>query len=219
VIIPDLPGWGASSRQAGADYGVDAQAARLDAFVHALNLPRVMLVGHDMGGAIAGMYAAGHPDRVAGLVLMDSFGLQADAGALADAAGSAGNPFAYDDRAGYRHLAGLLFATPPTLPGRFVDVLVDRNVANRAFRQRVFADLRGHGDILDAQLGKLTMPVLGMWCHDDKITGIAGLDALRGGLAHASDIGASTLNGCGHVPELEKPDITAKLIAGFTIAH
>jgi pimeloyl-ACP methyl ester carboxylesterase len=218
VIIPDLPGWGESSRQPGADYGIDAQALRLDAFVHALDLPRMMLVGHSMGGAIAGVYAAEHADRVSGLVLMDSFGLKAKDNAFARAARS-GNPFDFDDRAGYRRVAKLAFNTPPELPGRFVDVLVARNVANRAFLDRVFDRLRQQDGILDAHLGQLTMPVLGVWCHDDRITDISALDTLRNGLTHASSIGASTINACGHVPELEKPDVTAKILAGFAIAH
>jgi pimeloyl-ACP methyl ester carboxylesterase len=53
VVIPDLPGWGQSTRLADADYGIDAQAKRLNAFVHTLNLAPVLVVGHSMGGAIA----------------------------------------------------------------------------------------------------------------------------------------------------------------------
>src|SRR6185312_4075249 len=64
LIIPDLPGWGESSRNADAGYDIDAQASRLDAFVQALRLQRFVLVGHSMGGAIAGVYAAGHPEHV-----------------------------------------------------------------------------------------------------------------------------------------------------------
>ncbi|HET7358608.1 MAG TPA: alpha/beta fold hydrolase [Rhodanobacteraceae bacterium] len=218
VIVPDLPGWGESSRQPGADYGIDAQAERLAAFVHALNLPRMMLVGHGMGGAIAGVYAAAHPDRVAGLVLIDSAGLKAKDNAFTRAARS-GNPFDFDDRAGYRRVAELVFDTPPALPGRFIDVRVARNVANRAFRDRVFDRLRDEDDILDAHLGELTMPVLGVWCHDDRVTDVSALDTLRNGLTHASSIGASTINACGHAPQLEKPDVTAKILSGFAIAH
>jgi Predicted hydrolases or acyltransferases (alpha/beta hydrolase superfamily) len=76
LIIPDLPGWGDSSRVAGASYDVDAQAARLQQFVQALGLQRFVLVGHSLGGAIAGVYAAEHPGHVAELALVDAFGLK-----------------------------------------------------------------------------------------------------------------------------------------------
>lgn len=221
VIIPDLPGWGESTRLPDGDYGIDAQAARLDAFVRTLSLPRFMLIGHSMGGAIAGVYAADHADRVASLVLVDSFGLSFKDNALAGDARAGRNPFAFDDRAGYARMAATVFDKPPSLPGRFIDVLAARNVANRAFLDRVFERLRqpGQYDILDTRLQQLTMPVLGVWCHDDKVIDVSALDTLRNGLTHASSIGASIINGCGHVPELEKPEATAKIIEGFAIAH
>ncbi len=39
LVIPDLPGWGESSRTADGNYDIEAQAARLDAFVQTLQLP------------------------------------------------------------------------------------------------------------------------------------------------------------------------------------
>ncbi|MDN4481886.1 alpha/beta fold hydrolase, partial [Demequina sp. EGI L300058] len=78
VVIPDLPGWGESSRNPDAGYGVEAQAQRLQAFLAALNLQRYVLVGHSMGGAIAGVYAAEHPQGVAALALVDAYGLKAE---------------------------------------------------------------------------------------------------------------------------------------------
>ena len=46
LVIPDLPGWGESSRNADASYDIDAQAQRMDAFVQTLQLQRFVLVGH-----------------------------------------------------------------------------------------------------------------------------------------------------------------------------
>src|SRR3546814_17156900 len=48
LIAPDLPGWNASERLPGADYGVIAQAARLHAFIAALGDGPVIVVGHSM---------------------------------------------------------------------------------------------------------------------------------------------------------------------------
>lgn len=221
VVIPDLPGWGQSTRLPGADYGIDAQAARLDGFVHTLQLSPMLLVGHSMGGAIAGVFAAEHPDKVAGLVLMDSFGLTFKKNAFVREVESGTDPFVFDDRAGFQRMEKLVFEHPPAIPGRFVDVLVKHNVANRAFVQRLFKRLQqpGQYDALDKRLGKLSMPVLGLWCRDDKVIDISALDTLRNGLTHASSIGTSIISGCGHVPEIEKPAATAQLISGFAISH
>lgn len=221
VVIPDLPGWGQSTRLPDGDYGIEAQAKRLDAFVHTLNLGPMILVGHSMGGAIAGVYAAEHPKSVAGLVLMDSFGLTFKKNAFVRDVESGGDPFAFRDRAGFRRMLKLVFKKPPFVPGRFIDVLVKRNVAHRALITGVFKRLQqpGQYDALDSRLGKLTMPVLGVWCRDDKVIDESALDTLRNGLTHSASIGSSIINGCGHVPELEMPRETAQIISGFAIAH
>ena len=221
VIIPDLPGWGESSRNAQASYDIDAQAARLDAFVQALHLRRFVLVGHSMGGAIAGVYAAAHPEHVAELALVDAFGLKADPNAFDRQVLAGNDPFIFGDRAGFARLIALVFEKPPELPGRFVDVLVKRNQSDHAFIQRTFSALGQSSQYLAVQhrLDQLTMPVLGLWCHDDKIIDISALDSLRNGLTAASAISTSTLNGCNHMPMLEKPAETAQILTGFALSH
>jgi abhydrolase domain-containing protein 6 len=221
LIIPDLPGWGESSRMADANYNVDAQAARLDAFVQTLGLQRFVLVGHAVGGAVAGVYASEHPEHVAELALLDSFGLKAAPNAFDRAAQAGTNPFVYDDRAGFARATALAFDQPLDLPGRFVDVLVRRNQHDHAFIQRSFDALREPSQSLAVQnrLGQLTMPVLGLWCHDDKIVDISALDSLRNGLSAASAISTSMINGCNHMPMLERPEQTAQILTGFALSH
>lgn len=221
LIIPDLPGWGASSRIPGASYNIDAQAARLQAFVQALRLGRFVLVGHSMGGAIAGVYAAEHPEHVAELALIDAFGLKYKENAFARESLSGKDPFLFDDRAGFARAAALVLDEPPNLPGRFVDALVARNVKNHAFIARVFNELRQPSQYLALQkrLGQLDMPVLGLWCHDDKVIDRSALDSLRNGLSHASAISSSIISGCNHMPMLEKPVETAQILTGFALSH
>lgn len=221
LIIPDLPGWGDSSRDANASYNIDAQAARFDGFVQTLGLQRFVLVGHSMGGAIAGVYATEHPQHVAELALVDAFGLKAKENAFTREVAAGKNPFLFDDRAGFGRLDALVFEKPLDLPGRFVDVLVNKNKTDLAFIKHTFAELSQPGQALSLQsrLGQLSMPVLGLWCHDDKITDISALDSLRNGLTAASAISTSTLNGCDHMPMMEMPEQTAQILTGFALSH
>ncbi len=221
LVIPDLPGWRESSRDAGASYNIDAQAARLDSFVQTLGLQRFVLVGHSMGGAIAGVYASAHPEHVAALALVDAFGLNGRENAFARDALAGRNPFVFDDRAGFERATALAFDKPLGLPGRFVDVFIQRNQHDRAFIERTFNELREPAQYLSVQnrLGQLTMPVLGLWCHDDRIVDISALDSLRNGLTAASAISTSTINGCNHMPMLEKPEQTAQILTGFALSH
>lgn len=221
LVIPDLPGWGESSRDMNANYDIDAQAARLQDFVQALSLGHFMLVGHSMGGAIAGVYAAEHPQHVSSLALLDSFGLKFNENAFARESLAGKDPFAFSDRAGFWRATELVLAKHPGIPGRLVDALVARNVKDHAFMAKVFDELRQPSQYLAVQnrLDKLTMPVLGLWCNGDKVIDISAMDSLRSGLVHASGISASTLIGCGHMPELEKPEETAQVLTAFALSH
>jgi abhydrolase domain-containing protein 6 len=221
VIIPDLPGWGESSRVPNASYNIDNQAARFSDFVETLHLQHFLLVGHSMGGAIAGVYAAEHPDHVAELALIDSFGLKFKENDFAKEAMSGKDPFIFDDRAGFLRANALAFDHVPDLPGRIIDVFVKDNIANRAFIENTFNELREESQTMSLQnrLDKLTMPTLGMWCRDDKIIDPSALDSLRSGLTHAPAISTSILNGCNHMPQMEKPQEFSQILTSFALAH
>ena len=54
-------------------YGYADMAEDLREFMDALGLPAAVVVGHSMGSMVAQRFAADHPERVAGLVLMGAF--------------------------------------------------------------------------------------------------------------------------------------------------
>jgi pimeloyl-ACP methyl ester carboxylesterase len=67
----DQRGHGDSEWPADADYRIESQAGDLEAFREHLALDRFVLVGMSMGGLNAMAYAERHPERVAGLVMID----------------------------------------------------------------------------------------------------------------------------------------------------
>lgn len=71
VLAPDLPGFGDTSKP---ESGFDKKtvARRLRDFVHGLDLSKIALVGHDLGGHVAYAYAAQWPDEVSHLVFVES---------------------------------------------------------------------------------------------------------------------------------------------------
>lgn len=74
IIAPDWPGQGRSGPASTAP-GVRAYAEILRAFVDALRLPRLALVGNSVGGGAALLYAARHPQQVRAVVVANPAGL------------------------------------------------------------------------------------------------------------------------------------------------
>ena len=75
IVAPDWRGFGRSSH-AGPAYWFPDYLADLDALIDefASDAP-VVLVGHSMGANVAGLYAGTMPERVAGFVNVEGFGL------------------------------------------------------------------------------------------------------------------------------------------------
>ena len=72
LVAYDQRGSGRTVTPAGADYGIGPQVADLDAVGRTVGTGKVWLIGQSWGGLLAGAYAAAHPDRVAGLALLDA---------------------------------------------------------------------------------------------------------------------------------------------------
>lgn len=70
VYALDLLGFGLSDKPADAAYDLASQADLVLGFMDALHLPTATLVGHSMGGVVAGYAAVKAPSRVRDLVLV-----------------------------------------------------------------------------------------------------------------------------------------------------
>lgn len=68
----DLRGHGDSDRDPEGRYDYDFHVADLEAALASLGIERFVLVGHSLGGRIAMRFAGKHPNRIAGLVIVDS---------------------------------------------------------------------------------------------------------------------------------------------------
>jgi pimeloyl-ACP methyl ester carboxylesterase len=72
VLALDLRGHGDSDWDDEGRYDYDHHLADLEAVVAALGFERLVLVGHSLGGRVSIRYAGQHPERMAGLVIVDS---------------------------------------------------------------------------------------------------------------------------------------------------
>lgn len=74
VIRFDWPGFGLSGRDPADDYSDARSLAVLVAVMNALDVPRASLIGNSLGGKLAWMFAAQHPEKVDKLVLVSPDG-------------------------------------------------------------------------------------------------------------------------------------------------
>ncbi|QDE84643.1 alpha/beta fold hydrolase [Myxococcus xanthus] len=71
AVALDLRGHGKSELPRDGGFTVEDFARDVGTVVEGLGLQRFVLVGHSLGGAVCVAYAGAHPDRVAGLFLLD----------------------------------------------------------------------------------------------------------------------------------------------------
>ena len=220
LIAPDLPGWGESERQEGADYGADAQVEHLANFLRALPSitgaagPPALLVGHSMGGQITGLLAARYPELVDRLVLMSASGVLFEENVFGRGVLDGDNPFGVASRKELQRYFDILFVKPPFVPWPFSEALVQRRRHDAAFEQRVLDDIgRGpHAFDLQAEMRAIRAPVLLLWGKDDRVIDPSAIGIFQDGLAHSR---TTLLNACGHMPMMERTSDTATALKDF----
>lgn len=72
TLALDLRGHGDSGHDPEQRYDYEYHVADLERVTEALGIERFVLLGHSLGGRIATLFAGKHPERMAGLVLVDS---------------------------------------------------------------------------------------------------------------------------------------------------
>lgn len=214
VIAPDLPGWGESERKPGANYGYAAQSERLADFIRAIDGGRpVALVGHSMGGGIVALTAARHPLLVSALVLMDASGVRFRDNAFGLAVLRGEQPFAVADAAGLRRYLGAVFNDPPWVPWPLDAALIARRRRDAAFEHEVLRGIGGPDAFLPGrEAAAIRAPTLLLWCRADRV-----IDASAASLYAARIPRAHTLliDGCDHMPMLERTTATANALREF----
>lgn len=215
VLAPDLPGFG-ESPPVGEDFDLQRVA---DWLVDGLSQQGVTapfdLVGHSLGGGIAIVLAAAHPELVRRLVLVAPAGLRPfplaisallAAGADAVLAARRGAVALTDTWWGRRVLLALTTADaaglPPTLARQMVEASATSKRTAPALATITSADLR-------PTLATTRMPLGVIWGEADRTVPISALDDL---LLARPDAIVSRIRDAGHVPMIERPD---EFVAGL----
>ena len=215
VVIPDLPGFGDSSRIQSASYSIPAQSERVNQLMQALGVQQFHLVGNSMGGYIGAYYAAHYPQQVLTLGLFDAAGVDSpNKTVFMKELLSGNNLMLPKDREDFNRVLKLVMEDPPFIPGLARDVLADKALAHREFNRKVFAELQQQQLDLAPYLPKIKAPTLLLWGDQDRVIDISSIEVFQRNLT-AAKTSVSILPNIGHLPMLEQPGETAKRYSAF----
>lgn len=208
VIAVDLFGVGWSARRDDLPYDWTLWSDQLLGVLDALGITRASVAGQSMGGAVAAVFAARHPDRIDRLILVDALYPRPPEEV----------PFAF--RALQTPLVGELAsgALPAlTPPG------VDADYASRArlwyriagTRRGLLRFVRDPGKLaeLTAAYPKIAAPTLIVHDREDPFVAYA---AMERSAPLIRDKRIVSIPGAGHFPQRGAPDALVRLIEDFT---
>ncbi|TDK22749.1 alpha/beta hydrolase [Luteimonas aestuarii] len=217
LLAPDLPGWGESERVADADHGFAAQAVRVAGFLRHVARGPVVLLGHSMGGGIATLVAARHPDLVDKLVLLDAAGVEFAENAFGRAVLEGGNPFGVADSAALDQYFSILFHerhARPRLPWPGSWAYMAHRRREAAFEQSVL-DRIGRSDerfLPGQEATRIRQPTLLLWGAHDAVIDPSAMALYAERIPHAH---TGLLERSGHMTLMEEPRAVAEAVVAL----
>jgi 4,5:9,10-diseco-3-hydroxy-5,9,17-trioxoandrosta-1(10),2-diene-4-oate hydrolase len=210
AVLPDMVGFGWSSKPTGIDYTLELFTSTLREFLDQLDIRRCVLVGNSLGGAIAIKLAVDEPQRVERLIVMGPGGLESREtcfrmpGIHKMVSGFVGEGF---DREGLRRLLQLLAYDPAVVTDELVEQRLNilRTQPKDVLARMSIPDLT-------PQLGQLRCPLLGFWGIEDQFCPASGYEKILRAVADSRFIMYSR---CGHWAMIERAEDFNRNVIGF----
>jgi pimeloyl-ACP methyl ester carboxylesterase len=215
AVAWDAPGYGDSP---GIDpYTMGGLARALGVLIDALAAPRVVLLGHSMGGLLAQEAAVAFPERIAGLALS----------ATSPAFGRPGGEWQRSflrERLGPLDAGKTMAELAPALVSRMIGpdadpagvrcaIEVMSRVPGATYRKALAAIV---GFDRRSALGAIAVPVLAVAAEHDATAPPAVMEKMAGKIPGAEYV---LLAGCGHLANLERPRAFDTAVLGWLARH
>jgi pimeloyl-ACP methyl ester carboxylesterase len=225
VIAPDLLGHGASDKPR-ADYSVGGYANGMRDLLTVLNIDKVTVVGHSLGGGVAMQFGYQFPERTERIVLVAPGGLGPEVTPLIRAVTLPGfNPVMglltlpvvrHAGMAGMRALArtGMTATHDLDEVAEIYDTFKDRR-SRKAISQvvRAVVDTRGQlVTMVDRAYLTQAMPMLVVWGEQDMVIPVKHA---RTAAAVAPGAIVEVLGNSGHFPHKDHPERFVKIVNDF----
>lgn len=220
VVVPDLPGFGASSKPVDRQFSFELYASVLDTLVERLGLDDLGLVVHDLGGPIGVHWALHRPECVSRLAILNTLLYPEFDPSVAEFVMRLLDEKRRDELVSDEGLKEILrfgVSDPEALSAEALEQVAapfetaDDRRALAAAGVGLHPD--GFADIARLLPG-ITIPVLGLYGTEDRILPDVAETFARVGrdIPHAQIEG---LPGAGHFLQEEVSDVVAARLAGF----
>ena len=215
LIIPDLIGFGDSSKPMTADYRAEAQATRLHELLQAKGLAsNIHIGGNSMGGAISVAYAAKYPKDVKSLWLIDSAGFwSVGVPKSLESATLENNPLLVNKTADFYQMYDFVMSKPPYIPKSVKAVFAQERIANEALESKILAQIvEDNVEERAKVIAEYNIPTLVVWGEEDKVIKPETVTLIKEIIPQSQVI---TMPKIGHVPMIEAVKDTANDYKAF----
>lgn len=203
VILPDMIGYGESSKPEGIDYTLQLFTDTLYQALRAHGIDRAVLVGNSLGGGVALQMTLDHPEFTERMILMAPGCIEerdryfSMPGISRMVSGFGGPDFNLDEQ---RRLVSNL--VHPDFASRIPDALVEERFAvARTQPKDVLVRMRTPN--LAPRLGEVKQPIFVLWGLQDEFCPESGA---RHFLEAGCDVRTMTFNHVGHWVQVERAD-------------
>ena len=201
VLVPEHPGFGASDNPPWIRNVSDLAMYYLD-FIEGLTSYPVHLVGQSLGGWAAAEVAVRNCTRLKSLTLLAPAGIRVKGV-------PSGDNFIWDAEESVRNLYHDQKIPDQMLAMQLTDEEADIALTNRYAAAKFGWEPRWFNPSLERWLHRITIPTLVVWGKNDKLFPAAYAEKWGKGIPGAH---VEIIPDCGHVPAVEKPEITAREI-------
>ena len=213
IVAIDMLGHGDSSRNMDLSYDAQHLTDAFSSTVEALGLQRFHLAGHSLGGYVAMLYAAKHPQKLITLSLFASAGVLSPTPTDFQLALPKGeNPIKVDSAESFDRMMDLVFYNKPFAPWPVRSVILRQCIERNKFEKKVWHDIWENWQDASELLPQIRTPVFLLWGDKDRIMHISCVDVYCRYFPQAETV---IIKNCGHGLIFEKPKEAAAAYANF----
>jgi 4,5:9,10-diseco-3-hydroxy-5,9,17-trioxoandrosta-1(10),2-diene-4-oate hydrolase len=202
TIVPDLLGYGLSSKPDIAQYDLDFFVAGVKGLVDALGLKNITLLGNSLGGAVALGYALAYPDEVSRLILMAPGGVE-DLDTYLAMPGIANMFQIYQSGKTGAEAMRAVMTMQLFDPSLLTDEIINERAPIAATQTQAARSVLKVPNLTD-RLHELKCPVFGFWGVNDHFNPVGGATKLLDNCPQARMV---LVNRCGHWVQVEHRDM------------